>query len=110
MGESNGAVQALAAHRAQISPLGYKHACEDGQSVSALPSGSDINLLGDGEGTLWLAWSFFLDPTNRRVGAPSLLADWAAGKWGRTLALMAAGATCGFLWEFWNCWAAAKWT
>lgn len=60
--------------------------------------------------TLWLAWFFLLDPTNRRLGAPSLLADWAAGKWGRTLALMAAGATCGLLWEFWNYWAAAKWT
>ncbi len=23
---------------------------------------------------------------------------------------MAGGATCGFLWEFWNYWAAAKWT
>ena len=60
--------------------------------------------------TLWLAWSFLLDPINRRLGAPSLLADWAAGKWGRMLALMAAGATCGLLWEFWNFWAAAKWT
>lgn len=60
--------------------------------------------------TLWLAWFFLLDPVNRRLGAPSLLADWAAGTWGRTLSLMAAGATCGLLWEFWNYWAVAKWT
>ena len=33
-----------------------------------------------------------------------------AGHWGRTLALLTAGATCGFLWEFWNYWAVAKWT
>lgn len=60
--------------------------------------------------TLWLAWFFLLDPMNRRLGAPSLLADWVAGHWGRTLALLTAGATCGFLWEFWNYWAVAKWT
>ena len=60
--------------------------------------------------TLWLGWFFLLDPINRRLGAPSLLADWAAGTWGRTLALMAAGFTCGLLWEAWNYWAAAKWT
>ncbi len=60
--------------------------------------------------TLWLAWFLILDPINRRLGAPSLLADWAAGRWGRTVSLMAAGATCGVLWEFWNYWAAAKWT
>ncbi len=26
------------------------------------------------------------------------------------MALMAGGLTCGFFWEFWNYWAAAKWT
>ncbi len=77
--------------------------------------------------TLWLGVLFLLDPLNhwlagRSRWAPAdgsnagaatnqtLIADWQAGRWGRTLALMAAGATCGFLWEFWNYWAAAKWT
>ncbi len=59
---------------------------------------------------LWLALCFLLDPINRRLGAPSLIADWAAGRWGRTLSLMAAGFACGLLWEFWNYWAVAKWT
>lgn len=60
--------------------------------------------------TLWAGWVLLLDPINRRLKAPSLLADWAAGRWQRTLALMAAGLVCGLLWEFWNYWATAKWT
>lgn len=60
--------------------------------------------------TMWLAWILILEPLNRRLGAPSLLADWEAGRYGRTVALLAAGLACGLLWEFWNYWAAAKWT
>ncbi len=60
--------------------------------------------------TLWVSLIFVLDPINAWAGAPSLLRDWQGGRWGRTLALMAGGATCGILWEFWNYWAAAKWT
>jgi hypothetical protein len=60
--------------------------------------------------TLWVSLIFVLDPVNAWAGAPSLLRDWQAGRWGRTVALMAGGATCGILWEFWNYWAAAKWT
>lgn len=60
--------------------------------------------------TLWVGLVFLLDPINAKLGAPSLLRDWQAGRWGRTLALFAGGATCGLLWEFWNYWAIAKWT
>lgn len=69
-------------------------------------------LVRDPVGTvgLWLGWFFLLDPINRWLGAPSLLRDWRQGRWGRTLALLAAGAICGLLWEFWNYWAATKWT
>lgn len=68
--------------------------------------------LADPRGTLalWLAWVLLLDPLNHALGGPSLIGDWRDGRWGRTLALMAGGLTCGFLWEFWNYWAAAKWT
>ncbi|MHC5023018.1 MAG: hypothetical protein ACYTGG_03780 [Planctomycetota bacterium] len=59
---------------------------------------------------LWLGVALLLDPVNDRLGAASLLGDWRAGRSGRTAALLAAGATCGLLWEFWNYWAAAKWT
>ncbi len=59
---------------------------------------------------LWISLIYVLDPINRRLGAPSIIADWRAGRYGRTLALFAGGATCGFCWEFWNYWALAKWT
>ncbi len=60
--------------------------------------------------SLWLGWFLVLDPINLRLGAPSIIGDWRAGRYGRTVALLMAGLTCGFLWEFWNYWAAAKWT
>jgi hypothetical protein len=60
--------------------------------------------------TLWLGPFLLLDPLNARLGGPSILLDWRAGRYGRTLALMAGGLTCGLLWEFWNFWAATKWT
>lgn len=59
---------------------------------------------------IWVSLIFLLDPINLRLGRPSILGDWIAGRWGRTLALMAGGLTCGLLWEFWNYWALAKWT
>ncbi len=62
-----------------------------------------------GNFVLWISVLFLLDPINASLGAPSLLRDWQAGRWGRTIALMAGGATCGLCWEFWNYWAASKW-
>lgn len=63
-----------------------------------------------GNFVMWASPVFLLDPLNQKLGRPSLLRDWAAGRWGRTIALMAGGLTCGLLWEFWNYWAIAKWT
>jgi hypothetical protein len=60
-------------------------------------------------GFVWLGVIFFLDPINRRLGAPSLIAEWEEGRLGRTLALLAGGAACGVIWEFWNFWAGTKW-
>lgn len=80
--------------------------------------------------TLWVGLIYLLDPLcywfargggggsgpSRTRGSalapivPSLIADWRAGRWGRTAALMAGGATCGLLWEFWNYWAITKWS
>ena len=59
--------------------------------------------------TLWLSLILLLDPLNLMLGRPSLLRDWQAGWYGRTLALAAGGLLCGLLWEFWNYWALAKW-
>jgi hypothetical protein len=60
--------------------------------------------------TLWLAPVLLLDPLNHALGGPSMAGDFRAGRWGRMVALMAGGLTCGLLWEFWNYFAAAKWT
>ena len=58
---------------------------------------------------VWIGFVFLLDPLNRRVGAPSLLADFANGRSARFWSLFVAGWCCGWLWEFWNYWATAKW-
>jgi hypothetical protein len=60
-------------------------------------------------GFVWLGVIFALDPINHRLGAPSLIAEWEEGRLDRTLALLAGGAVCGVLWEFWNFWAGTKW-
>jgi hypothetical protein len=44
-----------------------------------------------------------------RLGVDSPLEDWANGRPGPALRLLAAGLICGFLWEFWNFWASAGW-
>jgi hypothetical protein len=58
---------------------------------------------------VWLGFIFLLDPINRRLGAPSLLADIQHGRWDRVINLSTSGLICGVLWEFWNYWARSKW-
>jgi hypothetical protein len=58
---------------------------------------------------VWVGFVFLLDPINHKLGLPSLLADLAAGYSGRFWSLFISGWVCGWLWEFWNYWAAAKW-
>jgi len=59
---------------------------------------------------VWAAFTLLLEPLNARAGRPSWLADLGRGDASRLAALLAAGVVCGALWEFWNYWAAAKWT
>ena len=59
---------------------------------------------------VWLSFIFLLDPINHLRGQPSIAGDLAEGRWGRLLSLLAGGAVCGLLWEFWNYWALSKWT
>ncbi len=58
---------------------------------------------------IWVGMWALLDPINCLCERPSILRDWHEGRFGRTLALGAAGLICGFLWEFWNFWATTKW-
>jgi len=58
---------------------------------------------------VWAGFVFLLEPLHRAWGWPSLLGDFAEGRPGRFVALLLSGAACGFFWEFWNYWAAARW-
>ena len=59
---------------------------------------------------IWLSFIFFIDPINQLRGWPSIAGDLSRGDWRRLWSLLAAGLVCGFLWEFFNYWAIAKWT
>ena len=60
-------------------------------------------------GGVWLGFVFLLDPINFRLGLPSFEADLASGHRGRLFSFLVSGWVCGWLWEFWNFWAASKW-
>ncbi len=59
---------------------------------------------------VWIGWALLLEPANYRSGRPSWLRELAAGDASLLCALLASGAVCGALWEFWNFWAATRWT
>ena len=59
---------------------------------------------------VWLSFILLLDPINAWRGSPSITGDLSRGDWRRLWSLLAGGLICGFLWEFWNYWALAKWT
>jgi hypothetical protein len=60
-------------------------------------------------GFVWLGFILLLEPVNMRLGTNSPLAAWGRGDPRPALRLLAAGMTCGFLWEFWNFWATSGW-
>ena len=60
-------------------------------------------------GLVWIGFYLLLDPLNFRLGLPSLLGDISYGRVSRLYSLLASGWVCGWLWESWNYWAAAKW-
>lgn len=60
-------------------------------------------------GLVWLGFVLLLDPVNARLGLPSFIGDLEQGRRERLYALLVSGWVCGWLWEFWNYWAAAKW-
>ena len=57
----------------------------------------------------WIGFVLLLDPINRRLGLPSFLGDLSEGFSRRFYGFFFSGWICGWLWEFWNNWAAAKW-
>jgi hypothetical protein len=70
-----------------------------------LPRGTASYLFG----LVWLGFLFLLEPINYRLHLPSFEGDLARGTRARLYSFLAAGWVCGWLWEFWNNWAAAGW-
>ncbi|MFZ0390010.1 MAG: hypothetical protein WAN36_06085 [Calditrichia bacterium] len=58
---------------------------------------------------VWVGMVLLLDPLNYHWGKPSLWGDLSRGDLSRLLQLFLTGIIAGFLWEFWNYWATAKW-
>ncbi|HEY4948922.1 MAG TPA: hypothetical protein VIH88_01185 [Candidatus Acidoferrales bacterium] len=58
---------------------------------------------------VWIGFLLLLDPLNHRLGLPSFLGDLAQSMRRRLYGFLLAGWICGWLWEFWNYWASAKW-
>ncbi len=58
---------------------------------------------------VWIGFVLLLDPLNRRLRLPSFLGDLSDGFARRFYGFLASGWICGWLWEFWNEWAGAKW-
>jgi hypothetical protein len=58
---------------------------------------------------VWIGFALLLEPLLYRSGEDSLLHDIEHGNLTRLLNLLVGGLVCGFLWEFWNFWAQAKW-
>lgn len=60
-------------------------------------------------GLVWTGYVMIFDPLVYCSKGDSLLKDLEEGSLSRILSLFSAGYVCGFLWEFWNYWAASKW-
>lgn len=58
---------------------------------------------------VWIGFILLLDPLNRRLALPSFIGDLSEGFRRRLYGFFFAGWVCGWLWEFWNNWAGAKW-
>jgi hypothetical protein len=58
---------------------------------------------------VWIGFIFFLDPINYELDLPSLIGDFERGCRSRFYSFLLSGFVCGWFWEFWNYWAAAKW-
>ena len=60
-------------------------------------------------GLVWIGFLLLLDPINKRLELPSFLGDFSEGFRRRFYGFLLSGWVCGWLWEFWNYWALAKW-
>ncbi|HEV2420327.1 MAG TPA: hypothetical protein VGS59_01340 [Candidatus Acidoferrales bacterium] len=92
-----------------ISPALWRNMMIAGAICIVVPAVLPEHLAALSFGLVWIGFYLFLDPLNYRLGLPSLLGDISYGRWSRFCSLLVSGWICGWLWEFWNYWAAAKW-
>ena len=97
------------ARRVEFSPAVRGNLVTAGALMLALPLLLPKNIGAHLFALVWLGFIFLVDPVNFRLGLPSLVGDLAAGRRARLYSLLVSGWVCGWLWEFWNYWAAAKW-
>jgi hypothetical protein len=93
----------------QFSRTGQNAMLVTGAALLVLPLLVPVSIASYFFGMVWLGFIFFLDPINFHIGAPSFEADLERGRRTRLYSLLCSGWVCGWLWEFWNYWAAAKW-
>ncbi len=60
-------------------------------------------------GMVWIGFALLLDPLNYHWGGRSVLREWENGSTDTLKSFLLSGVVCGFLWEFWNYWAHARW-
>ncbi|MGH9356570.1 MAG: hypothetical protein ACRD10_10620 [Terriglobia bacterium] len=60
-------------------------------------------------GLVWIGFAPLLEPINYLWNGTSLLREWEAGSAATVKCFLFAGFICGFIWEFWNYWAHARW-
>jgi hypothetical protein len=58
---------------------------------------------------VWTGLFLVFDPINFLLNQKSLIDDISNGRLNTPISMFISGYICGFLWEFWNYWALAKW-
>ncbi len=107
--EGLGFLRGLRAKPRPLSPTLLAGTFVVGLACVAIPPLLPLHIARYTFGFVWIGFILLLEPINMQLGVPSPLGKWARGDPVPALRLLAAGMVCGFLWEFWNFWAAAGW-
>ena len=107
--EGLGFLRKLATRPRQFSPILLATMFLVGLAFVVVPPLLPVRVARFTFGFVWIGFILLLEPLNIHLGVRSPLGDWARGDPRPALRLVAAGLVGGFLWEFWNFWAAAGW-
>jgi hypothetical protein len=93
----------------KISRFVESFAIGGGAACLLIPLLVPVRVAGYSIPLLWIGFILLIDPLNRRLSLPSFLGDLSEGFARRLYGFLGSGWICGWLWEFWNNWAGAKW-